>query len=551
MTAEAADLIAGAADRRTQRNPRPLSLGARVREAIYRSRPYRAWLTRSPLPTVRRPPTEPWIGRLSTANALFQGRYDLAGFVVQVPNRSPWDLPPPHETWAAALHGFSWLRHFRAASGTTSRQHARELVRGWMQRHGTFDSAAWQPQVLAARVLAWKVAHQFLLFEADDPFRRHFSESLALQVRHLVRTLGREPPGATLDVAVAVAVVGGAMDMPRWLRRGMAAALAAIARDVLTDGGHASRNPLRVHATLRTLVTLRDGLASLGLAVPAPVGERIEAMAGLLRMLRHDDGGLAVFHGGAEGDPALLDETLRAAEAKGKALASAPTSGFERLTCGRMVVLYDTLAAGPHRSPLAIEVAIGRDRLIVNCGGQADAGGAWAEAASATAAHSTLVIDDRNARMPAAADPASAQTLRGEAGTSVWLEASHAGYAARFGLRHRRRLHAAKDGYELVCEDGLTPMPGEATDRAATAAIRLHLHPSVSASLVRSGREILMRLPSGAGWMFEATAGAVALEESIYCGQPREPRRTQQIVLTLPIGDAGLDVTWRLARVED
>ncbi|MBM3503954.1 MAG: hypothetical protein FJX65_08770 [Alphaproteobacteria bacterium] len=557
MTSDTADLIGPpqARARLASARQRP-PLRERLRTFFYRGKLYRAWLDRAPLPSIQHALREPWLGRLSTANALFQGRFTFHGHTVQAPNRSPWAVEEPL-SWFEALHGFSWLRHFQLASGLTSRQHARELVRSWIHDFGDFEPCAWRAPVLAQRVLAWSIAHEFLLFESDESFRRVFKNSLARQARHLARTAPRVQGQDRLDVAVAVTLVGETMNHGRWARRGRQSVEAALADELLVDGGHRSRNPQRTHAALRTLVTLRDGLASLGVELPSWLPERIEATASVLRLIRHGDGALAIFHGAREDEPQRLDESLRVAESKPRASGSAGDSGFERLTCGRLVAVIDTSSAGPFRSPLAFELSIGRDRLIVNCGCYAGGDEAWARAAESTAAHSTLGIDDRNAECVAASDPLLAQPLRGEEGTSVWLEASHIGYVRRFGLRHRRRLHASKDGYELVGEDSLSLVQsadGRApagVDRAANATIRLHLHPGVSASLVRYGKEVLMRLPSGAGWMFEATQGALALEESVYLGQAPEARRTQQIVLTLPIGEAGLDVTWRLARVED
>ena len=48
-----------------------------------------------------------------------------------------------------------------------------------------------------------------------------------------------------------------------------------------------------------------------------------------------------------------------------------------------------------HAGTLSFEFSHGDERLIVNCGAQ-NAGGEWRLAQRATAAHSTLAVDDTN-----------------------------------------------------------------------------------------------------------------------------------------------------------
>ena len=35
--------------------------------------------------------------------------------------------------WIAEMHGFSWLRHFKARDGRAARQHARSLINNWLK----------------------------------------------------------------------------------------------------------------------------------------------------------------------------------------------------------------------------------------------------------------------------------------------------------------------------------------------------------------------------------------------------------------------------------
>lgn len=133
--------------------------------------------------------------------------------------------------------------------------------------------------------------------------------------------------------------------------------------------------------------------------MPPSLAKRIEAMAPVLRTLRHADGSLARFHGGGRGAPGMLDTALALSGQR----AQAPTDramGYARLSHGRTTLLLDAAppAEGPlsiaaHASTLAFELTSGRRPLIVNCGSGRTFGDRWRRAGRATQSHSTLTLD--------------------------------------------------------------------------------------------------------------------------------------------------------------
>ncbi len=93
----------------------------------------------------------------------------------------------------------------------------------------------------------------------------------------------------------------------------------------------------------------------------------------------------------------------------------------------------------------SMEMSVGRDRLIVNCGAFPAGPPEWRDATRATAAHSTLVIADVNSSElkpdGLGRRPVAVEAQRQEANGAHWLEASHDGWVKPFGAVHRRRLY--------------------------------------------------------------------------------------------------------------
>ena len=216
------------------------------------------------------------------------------------------------------------------------------------------------------------------------------------------------------------------------------------------------------------------------------------------------------------------------------------------------VVIVDCGAPPPpgvdryaHAGTLSMELSVGRDRMIVNCGAFPAGNPEWRDATRATAAHSTLVIADVNSSelKPEGLGrrPITVEAQRQEANGAHWLEASHDGWKKLFGAVHRRRLYLAESGEDVRGEDAVeapTPQP---------FTLRFHLHPDVNASLQQDGEAVLLRLRSGGGWRLRADGARMSLEESIYLGGP-EPRRSEQVVLT-GFADGPQQVKWAISKV--
>lgn len=504
-------------------------------------------------------PTDSWPGDSDHGRMILEGRFSLLGHVVllSADPRDPDTWVPEEATgdWQAALNGFSWLRDLRQVGGDMARRRARELVADWIDRYADWDAFAWEADILGERIANWIGHHDFFCASADDDFRARFLDSLFRQARHLGRIAATAAAGsATVQAAKGLIYAGAALPTEKALQ-GLGQRLLAerLAGQILPDGCHASRSPSRHLAVLRDLIDIRACLRATGGPVPDAVDSAIERMAAMLRTLRHGDGGLALFNDSNEEDSLLIDAVLAQSEAKIRPQSEPGASGFHRLSAARTLLILDAgrpcaVDGCAHAGLLSFEMGVAKERLIVNCGaasGRPD----WNRALRATAAHSTLVVDDVNSAEvlgdgTSGRSPARVTAERQEQDGNQLVDASHDGYAERLMLTHRRRLFLSADGADVRGEDVLTGSGG------GSFAVRFHLHPKVKASVSQNGAFVLLRLPSGQGWRMLASGGALTLADSVYLGQRGEMRRSQQIVVSGTLSGSGTVMKWALRREE-
>ena len=174
------------------------------------------------------------------ASEIYAGRFAFAGKVVICDGRSPFEITPPSDEWAAAVFGFGWLRHLRAAESGITRANARALVDEWITLQGSFHPVAWQPDITARRIIAWLSQAPLVLHDADEQFYRRFLRSLQRQVRYLRHTAGEASEGVP-RMQAHVALTYAALCMAgqaRHLRTAVKNLVAEIERQILPDGGH-------------------------------------------------------------------------------------------------------------------------------------------------------------------------------------------------------------------------------------------------------------------------------------------------------------------------
>jgi len=214
-------------------------------------------------------------------------------------------------------------------------------------------------------------------------------------------------------------------------------------------------------------------------------------------------------------------------------------------------------------STLAFELSHGGERLVVNCGGAAFAGGLVPvrieHGLRATAAHSTLVLGDANSTAvlingklgpgvgEVEVDRRTLQTEKGAAATR--LEASHDGYVARFGLIHRRILIQRDDGTELRGEDLLVPSKGKGKRGKVPFAIRFHLGPGVEATVPEGSRGATLALPDGGYWQFVAGDSTLEVDESLWVDGDGRPHPVQQLVMQGLVSRGGGSFSWLLKKI--
>ncbi len=514
----------------------------------------------------------PLAGDRAAGMALRAGHFQVHGAkapIAQMEFASNSRLTPPFER---VIHGFGWLRDLAASAPREQCvETAERICAAWLDANpAPGKCAAWKIEHTGHRLLAWLVHAPLVLSGQNVAVKKRMLRAIEQTARWLDRKVMRAEDrlGA---VAGWTAITAAGLLMPDGKPRrlyGEAGLIRSLGDLVAEDGGVLSRSPLAQMDAIALLVDLRACYAAAGREMPSALGIMLELLVPPLLALRHGDGGLGSWQGSGATSADRVSALIEASGVRTRPLKEVRDWGFQRLTGGKTTVLLD--AAPPPKprharwgcaSTLAMEMSEGNHRLVVNCGGAALAGGQVPsrieQGLRATAAHSTLALDNTNStavlingQLGKGVEQVEVErtTVRRKGMEAAKVEASHDGYAARFGLTHRRILMLRGDGEELRGEDILLPRNQKGKRGKIDFAIRFHLGPTVEARLAEDKAGASLLLPNGSLWQFRVGAdghgASLALEESLWVDGDGRPHPIQQLVIQGLTSRSGGQFSW-------
>jgi uncharacterized heparinase superfamily protein len=531
----------------------------------------------------------PLPGSRAAGTALRAGHFLVHGAktpIAQIDFAGAGRMTPPLER---VVHAFAWLADLEAcAPREQGAPVAERVIAAWLDANPKAPSRpgkgpAWSLTNAGTRQLNWLVHAPLILSGNDKRLRARVLGAIGDGARWLDKNVHRAE-----DLLGAVAgwcgIVAAGLLMPDGRPRrlyGEAGLIRALGDLMGDDGGVLSRSPLGQMEAIALLVTLRACYRATRRDPPAVLDNLIAVLVPPLLALTHGDGSLGSWQGswaiGAEDIARLVD----ASGVRTRPLREVRQWGFQRVVAQRGLLLFDAAPPPMARyartgcaSTLAFEFSQGPHRIVVNCGGAACAGGLvpvrLEQGLRATAAHSTLVLDDANSTAVLingkigsgvtevdidrrtlegdAVDKGGAK-VSGRGGRATRLEASHDGYAARYGLVHRRILILRDDGGELRGEDLLVPTGRKGKRGKVAFSIRFHLGPNIEVGVSDDGQGVGLALPDGSYWQFRAGGGEVSVEDSLWVDAQGRPVPIQQIVISGLVSRGGGSFAWLLKKM--
>ncbi|PPR25649.1 MAG: hypothetical protein CFH34_01339 [Alphaproteobacteria bacterium MarineAlpha9_Bin4] len=507
-------------------------------------------------------PHDPWPGDPSIGESIFQGDFNLSSKKKEILSQKLlWKINNNKDFWKEEIHTFSWLRHLKARSGSLARKHARKLILDWLEKNSKWNEDTWKLDIVARRISSWTTNLSFLLAEQDEEFASILNLNLQKQIKHLNifttnKTLERfnknnDDEDSSIKkfkilrglILSGICFEGGE---DRY-RKSINLLENAIANDFNEDGVHVSRLPSSQLSILADLVTMRDIIIAAKYDAPEFLVKQITKSSHSLRFFRVLDGTLSTFSGSKRETKFVIDKILNVADgkARGKGPLTLSNSGYTKLLVPNACIIIDSLSAKNKiysTTPHAIEIYVGKCRLLGSCGSSFSKNNEWKKILRSTAAHSTVTLEESDAFMGEDKNQKSFTKRYTKNGSEI-LELIHYGYFNRYLSICSRKIELGKDGKNIAGLDKIE------SKKLSKFCIRFHFSPEIKISLSLDKQSVVLATKDQ-GWRFLHEGEArLSLDASIFIEDDGTIKNTFQIVLSGSTKATQTNILWGFTRI--
>lgn len=490
---------------------------------------------------------------------MMEGKYLLAGELVDTMGTSPFAVDVGSDAWFADLNSFGWLRHFRDISDKGQRRFARTLVLDWIGRNGRFERDSWTTFITARRILSWLKAYALLVEDATIDEARRINAALNRQVQSLkIRAQLDTDPVARMMAGIALVGAGlCSAEPPKDFEALVRRLENLVNRQFDVDGMHISRSPQVQIQLLAELIPVNQLLKLRYSDLAVTLSPRIEAMHRALDALvlgtREP-----VYMNGCGQVPVDLILAI-GAQSGARLQGSGLVGGYGVLVDGAGKLVADSGTVPPldfsnhaHAGALSFEFSSGTTLVVCNCGPAPSQLPESVNLFRHSSAHCAPTIDDASSAIvggrgwlqdrlrPIGPEPTLSLIAEENA-----LEMSSPAYRARYGVDLVRRLTLMGAGHTLVGQDRFVAA-GRHAVRGGVFSLRFHLAPGATAERAADDMVRIVQ-KGGETWAFLWEGAAAEVEESVRHSAHFGLLRTQQLVLSGPIA-AGHEVAWVFTR---
>lgn len=423
-----------------------------------------------------------------------------------------WDNVGISKLWRFNLHYFDDLN---AQDYELKRSAHQTLIGRWITENPPAAGSGWEPYPASLRVVNWT---KWIL--GGGPASEATRHSLAVQTRWLAKRLEYHLLGNHLFSNAKALIFSGLLfdgqEAQTWALMGTKILVEQLDEQILEDGGQFELSTMYHALALEDVLDLINILTVFRDRIPADLATlkdqlraRAKSMLQWLHAMSHPDGDISFFNDAAKAIAPSNAELFAYAKrldigevaVEPKRTILLHETGYVRFEDGPVIAILDVGKVGPdylpghaHADSLSFELSLFGQRLVVNSGTSEYGTGPERERQRATAAHSTVEVDEesssetwRGFRVARRANPFGLEIAEDQNG-GVSITCSHDGYKRLPGsVVHTRKWTFQANAIQIA---------DELTGKWRTSVAYFHLFPDIQ-DMDISGTSVSMKMPSG------------------------------------------------------
>ena len=457
------------------------------------------------------------------------------------------------------LNSFFWLFSLDLKS---SKKNTQNIILQWIERNNSYNSKNWKIDILAKRIIAW-ISNSKLTYEDGGPvYRNKFNNSIKKQINHLIDEIEKDEWVDDKMIGCAAIILVGLsyQDKNNYLNYGFNLLKKIIKFSFDNDNFPKSRNIRQLNFYLKYFVLIREWLKESQNEIPEYIDENIYYLGQAYSFIWENNKKDILFNGNHESNNIDFDHYLKKLGFSFKN-QNKELGGYAILNNKKISLIMD-VGASPDKKfssnyqagSLSFEIISNGKKLICNSGYFQNFKNKLNEISKSSAAHSTLVIDDKSSCKFVKTSDLSTRISEGLKITkkniifekNYWkIIAAHDGYLKKYNIIHERELEFYPEQTKLV---GCDKILSKNNTKNLKFEIRFHLEPNVKVMKTQDNKSILIDL-DGEGWKFNSNNNDIDIDNGLYFGKKNSFTDNQNIFISGMTNSENQTIKWELTKL--
>ena len=453
------------------------------------------------------------------------------------------------------LHSFFWLFSLDLKS---SKKDTQNIILQWVEQILQYNSNSWEVDIVSKRIIAWLSNTKLTYEDSDDNYKDKFNKIIKKQINHLVNEIKASEWVDDKMIGCSAIILAGLsyQDKDSYLDIGLNLLKKLVKISFADDGFPKSRNIRQLNFYLKYFVLIREWLKESQSEIPEFINENIYYLGQAYAFTSQNNKCHLLFNGNHENSNIDLDNYLRRFGYNFKSQDS-ELGGYAILNNKKILLVMDVgptpdkkISSNYQAGSLSFEIISNGRKLICNSGYFQNFKHPLNEISKSSAAHSTLILDDRSS-CKFTKQSKIHESLRIIKKNVVFeknywkINAAHDGYLKQYGIIHDRKIEFYPEQMKFIGHDKII---SKNDIRNLKFEIRFHLEPNVKVMKTQDGKSILIDL-NGEGWKFISNHNTINIDNGLYFGKKNSFVDNKNIFISGMTNDDNQTIKWEITKL--
>ena len=486
----------------------------------------------------------------------------------KISNASPslmWEISFKEKLKFENLHSFLWLSKIDRKN---SKIITKNIIGSWIDNFFNYDPHTWEMEITAKRIIAWASNTDITLDDSDKIYKEKFFLSIVKQSNFLQKNIKKKFDNSEKIICCAAIILSGIIFKENNLnyKIGIKELEKIIKNYFDSNGFPKSRNPEEVFVSIKYLILIREWFKEAQKPIPEFLNEIIQKCGSCYAMLSNTNKQFPLFNGATEINYKDYDVFLKTSKYK-FASKSNDVADLIKIKKKKIEFFMDCGNPPPNifsknyqAGCLSFELISNKQKIICNSGYGKYLSPKLKSLSRATAAHSTLYINDTSSCVFQKNE--SINKIYGNSLIQkhkiinkkyedekdfISISAAHNGYDKRFGYIHTRSIKILKKSDQILGNDELKKTKNYSNP--LNYFIRFHFYPNTKIVKTKAGNSIIISLSNGEGWLLENKINNFVIEKNIFLGNKNKIINSESVSLSGIINKEIISIEWEIKKI--